>query len=214
MWVIDRVHRDTAVRGANSLPAVASSLTDGNVLVISVANLADRRHAFDQHLAGLAGGQLQESVIAFLRDEVDLCAGRTRHLGALTRAKLDVVHNRTDRDVLERQSIADQNIGLGAAHDRLANLQPDGLNDVALLAVSIADKSDTRAAVRIVLDGSNRTRNAVLLALEVNNAQLLLVAAAVMAHGKATGTLFDGEQRLMRLVRRQVVVDQLRREAE
>ena len=75
-------------------------------------------------------------------------------------------------------------------------------------------------AVRIVLDRRDLARNAELVALEVDEAQLLLVPAAVVAHGQvagvaaAAGALLDCQQRLVRLVRRQVVVDQLRLEAQ
>src|SRR5580698_11494237 len=41
--VIDRVHRDTAVGGPNTLPAIASGFADGNVLVVGVSDLADGR---------------------------------------------------------------------------------------------------------------------------------------------------------------------------
>ena len=63
-------------------------------------------------------------------------------------------------------------------------------------------------------------RNPVLVALEVDDAKLLLVSAALVTNGQAAGVvasagaLLDGKQRLVRLVRRQVVVDQLGREAE
>ena len=55
----------------------------------------------------------------------------------------------------------------------------------------------------------------ILVALEVDKAQLLLVTAAVVAHGQSAGVvasagaLLHCKQRLVRLVRRQVVVDQL-----
>jgi len=72
----------------------------------------------------------------------------------------------------------------------------------------------------IVLDGRDSAGDAVLVALEVDEAQLLLVAAALMADGQlahvvaATGTLLDREQRLVRLVGCDVVVDQLRLKTE
>src|SRR5271154_7527952 len=37
--VIDRVHRNTAVRGANTLPATTAGLADGDIFVVSVADL-------------------------------------------------------------------------------------------------------------------------------------------------------------------------------
>src|SRR6202034_2644482 len=62
--VIDRVHRNAAVGWANALPPVASSLTNRDILVIGIANLANGRHALHEHLARLARGQLQKRVVA------------------------------------------------------------------------------------------------------------------------------------------------------
>src|SRR6202021_580297 len=70
--VIDRVHGHAAGGWTNALPAIASRLTDGHVLVVRVAHLSDRRHALDQHAPRLAGRQLQQSERAFLRDEFRL----------------------------------------------------------------------------------------------------------------------------------------------
>src|SRR5580693_1085905 len=89
--VIDRVHRNTAVGRANALPAVASGFADGNIFVVRVADLADGCHALDQHLAGLAGRQLEQRVVAFLGDQVDLRAGGASHLRTLSGTQLDVV---------------------------------------------------------------------------------------------------------------------------
>ena len=81
------------------------------------------------------------------------------------------------------------------------------------------NQRNARAAVRIIFNRSHRGRDAVFFALEVNQTQLLLVASALVADGHATravasaSALLDREQRLVRLVRRQVVVHQLRLEA-
>jgi len=218
--VIDGVHRNTAVGGTNTLPAVATSLADRDVLVVSVANLADGRHALDKNPAGLARRQLEKSVVTFFGDQVDLGSGGASHLCTLTGTKLDVMHNRSRRDELQRQRIADEDIGLRPAHDRLTDSETNRLNDVALLAVRVVDQRDAGAAVRIVLDRRNSSGDPELVALEVNKAQLLLVTATVVTHRKAAvvvaaaGALLDSEQRLMRLVCRDVIVDKLRREAE
>src|ERR1039458_4937592 len=57
--VVHRVHAHAAVGRANALPAVASGLADGYILMVRVAYLANGRHALGQHFAGLAGGQLE-----------------------------------------------------------------------------------------------------------------------------------------------------------
>ena len=105
-----------------------SCLADGDVFVVRVTDLPDRCHALHQHLAGLARGQLQQCILAFFRHQVDLRASGTGHLRALARTELDVMHDRPQRDVLQRQGIADENVGVRAAHDRLSDLQPDRLN--------------------------------------------------------------------------------------
>src|SRR6185312_4208664 len=70
--MVDRVHRHTTVGWANTLPAVASGLSDRHILVIGIANLANRRHALHEHAPRLAGGQLQQSVVALLRHQLHL----------------------------------------------------------------------------------------------------------------------------------------------
>src|ERR1017187_5907756 len=218
--VVDRVHRHAAVGGIDALPAVAAGFADADVFVVGIANLADGGHALHQHLARLARGQLQQRIVAFLRHQVDLCAGRTRHLRAFARTQLDVVHDRSQRNVLQRKRIADQNVGFGSAHDLLSDLQANRLDDVALLAIRVVNQRDARAAVRIVLNGRDSGRDAVLVTLEVDQAKVLLVASALVADGHAArrvpsaGARLDREQRLMRLVRGQVVVHQLGLEAK
>ena len=81
------------------------------VLMIGVAYLAYGRHARDQHPAGFAGRQLQQRIVAFLGHQLRRSTGRAYHLRALARAKLDVVHRGAGGNVLERQRIADQNVG-------------------------------------------------------------------------------------------------------
>ncbi len=128
--------------------------------------------------------------------------------------QLDRVHRGAGGNVPERQRVADQNVGLGARADRRAHLQPNRLQDVALLAVRVMHQRNARRAAWIVLDRRHFARHSELLALEIDEAQLLLVAAAVVADGQvarvaaSAGALADRQQRLVRRIRRQVVVDQ------
>ena len=62
--------------------------------------------------------------------------------------------------------------------DRVADLQADRLQDVALLAVGVGQQRDARRAVRVVLDRRHLRRNVALVALEVDDAVHPLVAAA------------------------------------
>src|SRR6185312_12187549 len=132
VWMVNRVHGHTAVYGTLAQPDIAARLADGNILVVHVTDLADRRHAINQDLAGLARRQLDQCVLAFFCDELCGAAGRTHHLRALARLELNVVHRRAGGDVLERQCIAHQDVGIRSADDLLPYLQPHWLKDVAL----------------------------------------------------------------------------------
>ena len=126
------------------------------------------------------------------------------------------MHRGAGGNVLERQRIADQDVRLRPAHDRLPDLQADGLDDVALFAI------ERNAPARCAKSGWDRTRSsrhfarhAELVPLEVDQAQLLLVATAMVTHRQvagiaaATGALLHCQQRL---VRRFVVMSSFTRE--
>ena len=60
----------------------------------------------------------------------------------------------------------------------VSDLQTDGSDDVSLLAVEIRDQGDVRRAVRIVFDLRNLARNTGLVALEIDDPVMPLVASA------------------------------------
>src|SRR5262249_22171148 len=62
--MIDRVHRDAAHVRALAQPPAAPRLADRHVLMIEVADLADRRDALDVDLANLARGHAHRRVVA------------------------------------------------------------------------------------------------------------------------------------------------------
>ena len=206
--VVDRVHDGAANARTDALPAVAAGLADLDVGMLGVAHLADGGAAGDEHAAHLGGRHAQDGVVALLAHELDARAGRAGDGRALARLQLDRVDERTDRDVGQGQRVARLDVGLGAAHHRVAHAQALRMQDVALLAVNIVQKGDAGAAVRVVLDGSDLGGHAIFVALEVDDAVTALVATALMAGGDAAvvvATCLVGQRRkqgLLRLVRR------------
>src|SRR5579885_1349464 len=203
--VVNRVHGDAADVRADALPARAPGLAVRNIFVLDVADLADGRVADDGDAPHLARRHANLRVVAFLRPQLREAASRANQLPALARSQLDVVNLRPQRDVPNRQRVSGQDVRVGAAHDRLADLDPGGRDDVALLAVEVGDERDVRRAVRVVLDLRDAPRNSRLVALEVNDAVEALVPAAAAAHRDvavvvaATDALLRLKQRLLRL---------------
>src|SRR5258708_3675914 len=133
--VVDRVHRHAAVVRAAAQPALAPRLAEGDVLVIEVADLADRGVALDVHPPHLARGQLDLRPAAVARHQLRAGAGAAHHLAALAELELDVVDHRAERDEAQRQGVADVDLGLLARHHLRPDRQAVGPDDVALLAV-------------------------------------------------------------------------------
>src|SRR5205807_2555350 len=97
------------------------------------------------------------------------------------------------------------------AFDRVTDLQAQGRQDVALLAVLVMDERDAGAAVGVVLDGRDLARNTELVSLEVDLPVQLPIAAALVPRGDAALIVAAGvgrqrlDEALLRLLRRDLV---------
>src|SRR5438874_229902 len=213
MRMVEGVHGDAAAAGALATPAALAGLADVLVLVLDVADLADRRVADDGDPPHLAGWHADLGVVPLAGEQLCRHAGRADHLAALSTAQLDVVHRAAQRDVHERQRIPRLDVGLRATDHFVTDRQADGRQDVALLAVGVGQQRDSGAAIRVVFDCADGRRDVELVALEVDDPVELSVAAALVADGDlslgvAAGIGLEGhEQPLLRLLRRRHLVE-------
>jgi hypothetical protein len=77
--------------GATAEPARATGLADHDVLVVRVADGADRRQALARDQAHFAGAELELGVAAVLADELGIVAGGAGHLATAALLQLDVM---------------------------------------------------------------------------------------------------------------------------
>src|SRR6266542_6280600 len=204
--VVGGVHGRTTHGGPHAQPARTPGLAAGLVLMVQVTELADGGGAADVDAAQLAGGHADDRVVALLGQQLRAGAGRAHELGAPAQRQLDGVDRGPGRDPLQRQRVADPDGRVGAAHQLVTDLEPEGGQDVALLAVRIEKERDPAAAVGVVLDSRHLGRHAQLVPLEVDLAVLAAALAAAMADGDAALVVAAGvrgqalEQRLLGLV--------------
>src|SRR4051794_16005131 len=145
--VVDRVHgRAARLRALAQVPR-AAGLADGDVLVVGVANGADGRAALGRDQAHLAGVEAQRRRAGLLRDQLDRRTGGAAELAAAPGCELDVVDDRTRRDVRQRERTAGPDVGPGARADGVPDPQPLRRQDVALLAVGVVEQRDVGGAV-------------------------------------------------------------------
>src|SRR5664280_2339422 len=198
-------HRDAPGLRTKAHVAGPAGLPEALVLVVEVGDLPDRRHAAQRDASHLARRKPDGGVVAFLREELRRAAGRPDDLAALARDELDVVDRGAERDARQRQGVPDPCLGVGPGDHQVADLEAVRQEHVALLAVPVVKKADAGRAVRVVLHGGD------LVALEVDDPIVLLLAAAAMADGEAAlvvatrATLLGLEERLVRLLGRDLL---------
>lgn len=139
--VVVRVHDGAADGGSPAEVTAAACLTDLDILVVNVANLADCCHAGSGNVSQLARGQTKKGVCAFLSHELCGVARRSCQLTASAGIKLNVVNESTGGDVGQGKCVADLDIGIGACDNRVAHCEACGSEDVSLLAVGILKQS-------------------------------------------------------------------------
>src|SRR4029079_14567376 len=131
--------------------------------VLDVADFTDRGAALGRHAAHLARAQAPRCIGAFAGDELHAGTGGARDLRTLARLHLDAMHGRADRDVAQRQRVAGLDRRVGTRDHLLAGLQALGRDDVAALAVDVAQQRDVPGTVRIVFDPLHARRDAFLV---------------------------------------------------
>ena len=151
--------------------------------MLDVSDLADRCAAGYGNETHFAAGHFERCVSALFRHELRGDSRRARDLAAPARLEFDVVYHRTDGDVFERKAVACLDIGIRAAHDRIAHVQAHGREDISLFAVGINEQRDIGTAVGVILDAFDLCGNIVFISLEIDDAVFSSVAAADMAHG-------------------------------
>src|SRR5688572_12290523 len=151
--------------------------------MLLVPHLADGGAAIDMHLADLARAQPDLGIVAFPGEQLYRGAGGARQLRALAGHHLDAMYGGADRDIPQRKRIAGLDRRLRARNDLRTRGNALGRDNVATLAVGVAQQCEKRAAVGIVLKTLDLRRNAVLVALEIDLSVQLLVATALVAHG-------------------------------
>ena len=199
-------HRDAADLRTLAHVTGAPGLAEVLVLVVDVRDLPDRRHALHAHAAHLARGQAHLGVVALLGEQLGRHAGGPDDLATLARDELDVVDRGAERDVRDRQRVAHAGLRLGPGDDDVTDLEAVRQQHVALGAVPVVQQADAGRPVGVVLDRRQPRGHARLVALEVDDPVVGLLAATAMAHAEpalvvAAGAALHGlEQRLVRLV--------------
>src|SRR5579859_4037015 len=186
------VHCRSAYSRAPAHPTLAASLADLDVAVVNVADLTHCRHALFAYHTHFAAWQANLCKLVLAPDQLGRCTGGTHHLRATPTLQLDGMDEGANGDVAQGQCIAFFEGGARPAHQRVAYLQAQRGQDIALFAVHVMQQGDAGGSVRVILDGGNLRGDTVLVPLEINDTQVALVAAPAMAHRHVSRNVAPG----------------------
>src|SRR5438094_961969 len=181
VWMINGIHNNTAYRWTDSQVPSTSGFPHRNVFVIEIPDLSDRRHTINIHQPHFTRRQLHMRIAAFLGDKLRRGSGAASHLSALARTQFDIVNCRTERNISQRQSIADKNVGFRPGNHLHADLQSNWLENVSAFPVGIAEQRDECRTIRIVFDGFDVSWNSDFVATKVDDPIMLLISPAAVA---------------------------------
>src|SRR5258705_1947002 len=108
--MIHRVHGHTAHGGLDAAPPRASGLAERFILMVKVANLANRSHAIDRKLAHFAAGHLHQREIAFFTQKLRRATRGPNRLPAASGVQFQVVHHGAGRNVPNLQRVSGKNV--------------------------------------------------------------------------------------------------------
>ena len=203
MRVINRVHSNTANCRTHTSPPFRTGFAELAKVVFAMTDFTNRCATVDMNLTSLAGSQTQCGVSTFASSQLCRTASRANQLSALTRLHFNVVHRCTNRNRTKWQRVTWFNRCIFATDDRRASSNTLRCQNVTALTVSVLNQGDVCTTVRIVLKPLYNTRNSVFVALEVNQAIVLLVTAALMTNRDTAVVIATAVARLLLKKRRE-----------
>src|SRR5690606_559021 len=186
MRVVDRVQGNTTHSGTYAAPANGSGLNQAPLDVFTVGCCTSGGKPLAQDTAHLAGPQTNGVIGNFASYQLDGRTDTPDNLSTLAGLQFDRVDGATNRDIAQRQAVTRLDRRLGTTDQLIASYHALGGDDVATLAVSILQQSNMSGTVRIVFHALHGGRNAILVATEIDQTVVLLVAAPTMTRGDTT----------------------------
>lgn len=159
VWVINRVHNNTADGWANTLVTVTTGFTKVLVAVIRVGNSANSGHAFLTNQTQLARGQADLCVTTITTNELSVCTSRTSNLPAFAYFQLDVVDDCTDRHASERHCVTRFHVSLDRCDNFVTYCETLRGQNIVLNAVFVTNQCDESSSVGIVFDTFHSCRH-------------------------------------------------------
>lgn len=209
--VVNRVHAHTADGRANALPACAACFSRNLVHMIAVADGTDGAVAVFVEAAKLTGRHFDEVPATIAGSENSGLSSGAGNFATAAWKELNVVDFRGKGHFADWHCVAKFRSSIFTGYD-LGTIGKTGWGeDVGFHAVLVLDQGDAAGAIRIVLDADDGCFHLALVAFEIDQAVMTLVATADVASGDtacvipSTRAFERGAEGLLRLAFRDFV---------
>jgi hypothetical protein len=119
--MVYRVHRHTANMRPVTKPTVSSRFAKFFAFVLPVADLADTGTTGIVEFSHLTGRQPNEYVTALLGHQLRRHSGTPYQLGSFANLHLDIMDDRTERNIGQRQAVAGLDIDILSGDNGVTN---------------------------------------------------------------------------------------------
>lgn len=184
--MVDRVHGHAPDMRATTEPAASSGFSKLLAFVLTITDLADARSAKIIELSDLSGRQSHQNMIALLGHELCPNPGTAHQLCPFANFQLDVVDDRTQRDIDQGKAISRLDINIVPGNNGCAYGDSLRRQYVPFFPVGITQQGDVSGSVGIVFDRHHRGLNTRLVTFEVDQPILALMSAADVPCGQST----------------------------
>jgi hypothetical protein len=115
--------------------------------------------------------------------------GRSNNLSASTALQFNIVNERSQRDIPQRQGVAGLNIGISARNHGISYFDFIRRQNVGFFSIRIAEQSDSRGPIGVVLYGFYDSGNSDFSPFEIDNPVTAFMSTAPMPTSDTTGVV-------------------------
>ena len=194
MWVINRVHYNTANGRTNTTPAVSTSFTDFFQALFFVTNFTDSCTAIYANFAHFTRTQTNLCVSTFFCKQYRRSTSRTCNLCTFTWFHFDTVNSCTNRNIADRQSVTYFDSSFSTGNQYCTGLNTTRSNDVATLTICIAQQRDKCSTVRVIFDTLYFCRDTVFVTFKIYDAVMMFMTTTFMTGSDMTIVVTTGSR--------------------
>ena len=108
-----------------------------------IPDLADRCLTGEKHHSDFTGRQFKERIAIFFGHQLRKCTGTSDDLPAFSLFELDIVNLGSQRNIHQRQIIAGFDIRCRTGHDRIADREIHGSQNISFFTIYIVQQRDS-----------------------------------------------------------------------